>query len=201
MLDRRARGTTTAVFTPLARALLKAGVSPDAVTVVGTVGVSLGALLLYPAGHLFAGTMVITLFVFSDLVDGIMARLAGTTGRWGSFLDSTLDRVQDASVFLALCWWGFGVGQEPLAGALAAVCLALGMLVSYVRAKAESLGFTAAGGLAERAERLVLTLVVTGLVGLGLPAVALTVALGLLAAASAVTVIQRILSVRSQTRP
>lgn len=200
MLDRHARGTTTAVFTPLARALLRAGVSPDAVTVVGTVGVSAAALLLYPGGHLFWGTMAITLFVFSDLLDGIMARLAGTTGAWGSFLDSTLDRVQDASIFLALSWWGFGIGGQPAVGVLSGVCLALGMLVSYARAKAESLGFTAAGGIAERAERLVVTLVFAGLTGLGLPPAVLTVVLGLLAVASAVTVLQRVLGVRGQAR-
>lgn len=201
MLDRHARGATTRLFTPVARALLRAGVSPDAVTVAGTVGVSAAALILYPMDQLFWGTLAITLFVFSDLVDGIMAREAGTTGPWGSFLDSTLDRVQDASIFLALCWWGFGAGQAAPVGVLAGVCLALGMLVSYVRAKAESLGLTASGGVAERAERLVLTLVFAGLTGLGLPTVVLTAVLALLAAASLITVLQRVAAVRRQTRP
>ena len=200
MLDRHARGATTRIFTPVARALLRTGVTPDAVTVAGTVGVSLGALLLYPTGHLFWGTMAITAFVFSDLVDGIMAREAGATGPWGSFLDSTLDRVQDAAVFLGVLAWGFGVGAQPAVGILAGLCLALGMLVSYVRAKAESLGFTASVGLAERAERLVLTLVAVGLTGLGLPPVVLTVVLAVLAAASVITVLQRVAAVRRQAR-
>lgn len=200
MLDRHARGVTTRVFTPVARALLRAGVSPDAVTVAGTLGVSLGALVLFPAGQLFWGTLFITVFVFSDLVDGIMAREAGATGPWGAFLDSTLDRVQDAAVFLGLCVWGFGVGAEPAVGVLAAGCLALGMLVSYVRAKAEALGFTANVGLAERAERLVATLVAAGLTGLGLPPAVLTATLGLLAVASLVTVAQRVTAVRRQAR-
>lgn len=199
MLDRRARGTTTALFTPLARRLLRAGVTPDAVTVAGTVGVSAAALLLYPAGHLFWGTIVITLFVFSDVLDGVMAREGGTTGPWGSFLDSTLDRVQDAAVFLALSWWGFGVGAQPAVGVLAGVCLVLGMLVSYARAKAESLGFTAVGGIAERAERLIVTLVFAGLTGLGLPPAVLTAVLGLLALASLITVAQRVAGVRRQS--
>lgn len=201
MLDRHARGATTRVFTPVARALLRAGVSPDAVTVVGTLGVSLGALVLFPLGELFWGTLFITAFVFSDLVDGIMAREAGASGPWGSFLDSTLDRVQDAAIFLALCWWGFGAGQTPAVGMLAGVCLALGMIVSYARAKAESLGLTASGGVAERAERLVLTLVFAGLTGLGLPTAVLTAVLALLAVASVVTVLQRVAAVRRQTRP
>lgn len=201
MLDRHARGATTRLFTPVARALLRAGVSPDAVTVAGTVGVSAAALALYPMDQLFWGTIVITLFVFSDLVDGIMAREAGASGPWGSFLDSTLDRIQDAAIFLALSWWGFGAGQTPAVGVLAGVCLALGMLVSYARAKAESLGLTASGGVAERAERLVLTLVFAGLTGLGLPTVVLTTVLALLAVASLVTVLQRVAAVRRQTRP
>lgn len=201
MLDRHARGATTRLFTPVARALLRAGVSPDAVTVAGTVGVSAAALALYPMDQLFWGTIVITLFVFSDLVDGIMAREAGASGPWGSFLDSTLDRIQDAAIFLALSWWGFGAGQIPAVGVLAGVCLALGMLVSYARAKAESLGLTASGGVAERAERLVLTLVFAGLTGLGLPTVVLTTVLALLAVASLVTVLQRVAAVRRQTRP
>ena len=87
MLDRHARDLTTRLFTPVARTLLRAGVGPDTVTVVGTLGVSLGALVLFPLGHLFWGTLFITAFVFSDLVDGIMAREAGSTGRWGAFLD------------------------------------------------------------------------------------------------------------------
>jgi len=184
----------------VARTLLRAGVSPDTVTVVGTLGVSLGALVLFPLGHLFWGTLFITAFVFSDLVDGIMAREAGSTGRWGAFLDSTLDRVQDAAVFLGLCLWGFGVGAAPAVGALSGACLALGMLVSYVRAKAEALGWSAHVGIAERAERLVATLVVAGLTGLGLPPVVLAVTLGLLAAASLVTVGQRMVAVRRQAR-
>ncbi|MGJ5591402.1 phosphatidylinositol phosphate synthase [Micrococcus lylae] len=198
MLDRHARGATNRIFTPPARLLLRWGVTPDAVTVAGTLGVVVGALALFPVGHLFWGVMVITLFVFSDVLDGVMARLSGTTGRWGSFLDSTLDRVQDAAIFLGLMWWAFGVGEQTVLGVAASLCLASGMLVSYVRAKAEALGFTADTGIAERAERLIVTLVAAGLVGIGVPAVVLTVVLGLLAAASFVTVVQRMITVRRQ---
>jgi len=198
MLDRHARGATNRIFTPLARRLLRWGVSPDAVTVVGTVGVAAGALTLFPVGHLFWGVVVITLFVFSDVIDGVMARLAGTTGRWGSFLDSTLDRVQDAAVFLGLMWWAFGVGEQQVLGVAASLCLALGMLVSYVRSKAEALGFSADTGIAERAERLILTLVAAGFVGIGVSPILLTVVLFVLAAASLVTVVQRMATVRRQ---
>lgn len=200
MLNRYARALFTRIFTPAARFLLARGVSADAVTIVGTLGVALGALVLFPLGELFWGTMVITLFVFSDVLDGVMARIAGTTGRWGSFLDSTLDRVQDAAVFLGLMLWFFGAGDFWIAGVAAAASMALGMLVSYVRAKAESLGFDANTGIAERAERLVVTLVFAGLTGLGLNPWVLAVVLLLLAAASAITVGQRMVTVYRQSR-
>jgi CDP-diacylglycerol--glycerol-3-phosphate 3-phosphatidyltransferase len=198
VLNRHARAFFTRLFTPFAALLLRLRISPDAVTAVGTLGVSVSALALYPLGQLFWGTVAITAFIFSDVVDGIMARLAGRTGRWGSFLDSTLDRVQDVAVFAGIAFWFFGGGGSPVVGVLAVACLALGNLVSYARAKAESLGFDANVGIAERAERLVLTLVVTGLCGLGLPTVVLAWALGILAVASAVTVAQRIATVRVQ---
>ncbi|WP_336853742.1 phosphatidylinositol phosphate synthase [Sinomonas albida] len=200
MLNRHAREFFTRLFTPLARVLLKLGVSPDAVTLAGTAGVSLAALVLFPLGQLFWGVVVITLFVFSDVIDGIMARTMGRTGRWGSFLDSTLDRVQDSSIFLGLALWYLGNGHEPATGSAAVVAILLGNLVSYARAKAESLGYTANVGIAERAERLVSVLVVAGLCGLGLPTPFLFWTLVLLAAASAVTIVQRILTVRSQAR-
>ncbi len=200
MLNRYARALFTRIFTPAARFLLARGVSADAVTIVGTLGVVLGALILFPLGELFWGTIIITLFVFSDVLDGVMARIAGTAGRWGSFLDSTLDRVQDAAVFLGLMLWFFGAGDFWIAGVAAAASMALGMLVSYVRAKAESLGFDANTGIAERAERLVVTLVFAGLTGLGLNPWALAVVLLLLAAASAFTVGQRMVTVYRQSR-
>lgn len=198
MLNRHARNAFTRLFTPLAAFLLRLHVSPDAVTFAGTLGVSLGALILFPLGQLFWGVVVITVFVFSDVIDGIMARLANRAGTWGGFLDSTLDRVQDGAVFAGLAFWFFGAGHSFTTGALALTCLALGNIVSYVRAKAESLGFDANVGIAERAERLVATLVVAGLVGLGLPVPFLTGTLALLAVASAVTVCQRVLTVRAQ---
>ncbi|MDI3330985.1 MAG: CDP-alcohol phosphatidyltransferase family protein [Micrococcus sp.] len=200
MLNRHARALFTRIFTPPARFLLDRGVTADAVTIIGTLGVVLGALLLFPVGELFWGTVAITLFIFSDVLDGVMARLAGSSGRWGSFLDSTLDRVQDAAVFLGLMLWFFGPGEMAPAGTAAAACLILGQLVSYARAKAESLGFDANTGIAERAERLVVTLVFAGLTGLGLDPWILTVVLALLAVASAVTVGQRMVTVYRQAR-
>jgi CDP-diacylglycerol--glycerol-3-phosphate 3-phosphatidyltransferase len=198
MLNRFARAFFTRLFTPVAVLLLRLGVGPDAVTLVGTLGVAAGALALYPTGHLLAGTIVITAFVFSDTVDGIMARRSGASSLWGAYLDSTLDRVGDAAVFGGLVLWFTGGGDDRLTAALALACLILGSVVSYARARAEGLGMTANVGIAERADRLVAVLVATGLVGLGLPDVVLTVVLALLALASLVTVVQRMLTVRRQ---
>jgi CDP-diacylglycerol--glycerol-3-phosphate 3-phosphatidyltransferase len=198
VLNRFARALVTRIFTPVARLLLRWHVSPDAVTLVGTLGVGAGALLLYPTGHLLAGTLVITAFVFSDTLDGTMARMSGRSSSWGAFLDSTLDRVGDAAVFSGLVLWFTGDGDNRLTAALALACLVLGLVVSYAKARAEGLGMTANVGIAERADRLVAALVATGLVGLGLPVWVLTVVLALLALASLITVVQRILTVRAQ---
>ncbi|MHA7274388.1 phosphatidylinositol phosphate synthase [Arthrobacter sp. CAL618] len=198
MLNKYARRFFTTLFSPLARLLLKWGVSPDTVTIVGTLGVVIGALVFYPMGELFWGTVFITLFVFSDLVDGIMARIKGTGGTWGNFLDSTLDRIADGALFAGVAIWFFGDGNNTPIAIAALACLVLGMLVSYARAKAESLGFTANVGIAERAERLVSVLVVTGLTGLGLPHGFLLTVLILLALASVATVIQRVVAVHKQ---
>ncbi|MDQ4047166.1 MAG: CDP-alcohol phosphatidyltransferase family protein [Actinomycetota bacterium] len=198
MLNRHARGFFTALFSPLARWLLKMGVSPDAITIIGTAGVVVGALVFYPLGHLLWGTLFITAFIFSDVIDGIMARMQDRGGSWGNFLDSTLDRLADGALFAGVAIWFFTGGADTAIAVAAVVCLVLGMVVSYVRAKAESLGFQANVGIAERAERLVSVLVVTGLTGLGLPPVVLLVTLVVLAGASLITVVQRVLAVRRQ---
>ena len=196
MLNRYARAFFTKVLTPVARLLLRAGVGPDAVTVVGTLGVCIGALAFYPRGEFFVGTLVITAFVFSDMVDGAMARMSGRSSRWGAFLDSTLDRIGDGAVFGGLVLW-FAAEQNILMASLALWCLVVGSVVSYARARAEGLGMTANVGVAERADRLVAILVATGLDGLGVPYVQ-ALALWLLAVASLVTVAQRVVVVRRQ---
>src|SRR3954451_4627433 len=198
MLNRFARAFFTKLFTPIARLLLTLGIRPDIVTIVGTVGVCFGALAFYPRHEFFWGTIVITVFVFSDTVDGVMARMSGRSGKWGAYLDSTLDRMGDSAIFGGLVLWYAGRGDDFLMAGLALACLILGSVVSYAKARAEGLGFTANVGIAERADRLVAVLVITGLVGLGLPEVVLAVVLGLLALASLVTVVQRMLTVRRQ---
>jgi CDP-diacylglycerol--glycerol-3-phosphate 3-phosphatidyltransferase len=196
MLNRYARAFVTAVLTPIARGLVRVGVSPDLVTLVGTLGVCVGALAFYPRGEFLVGTLVITAFVFSDLIDGTMARMTDRSSTWGAFLDSTLDRLGDAAIFGGLVLAFAAADQMPLA-AVALFCLAVGAVVPYAKARAEGLGMTANVGIAERADRLVVALVATGLDGFGVPYVQ-AVALWALAVASAVTLVQRMVVVRRQ---
>ncbi|MEO6531551.1 MAG: phosphatidylinositol phosphate synthase [Specibacter sp.] len=198
MLNKYARALFAAIFTPVAAFLVRLKVSPDAVTIIGTLGVAAGALIGYPLGELFWGTVVITVFVFSDIVDGLMARMLGRSGPWGAFLDSTLDRVGDGAVFAGIVIWFYTGGDNHFIAAMALTCLVLGSIVSYAKARAEGLGMTANVGIAERSDRLVVVLVATGLVGLGIPETVLAVVLVLLAIASLVTVFQRVGTVRRQ---
>jgi CDP-diacylglycerol--glycerol-3-phosphate 3-phosphatidyltransferase len=199
VLSGRIRPAVTAVVEPLARGLMRLGLTPDAVTIAGTTVVVATALVAYPQGWLLPGTLIITVFVLADSIDGTMARLSGTTSRWGAFLDSTLDRIADAAIFGGLTVW-FARQDDILGVALTLAALVLGQVVSYTRARAEGLGAQAAVGIAERAERLIVVLLATALVGGGLPVEVLLVSMGLLALASAVTVVQRMVVVRRQLR-
>ncbi|MEP6817373.1 MAG: phosphatidylinositol phosphate synthase [Marmoricola sp.] len=194
----RFRAFWTRFFSPVAHLLLRLGVSPDAVTLVGTLGVSAGALVFFPQGKLLIGVLVITAFVFSDLIDGHMARTSGRTSAFGAFFDSTLDRIGDGAVFGGLLLYFAGPGDSRLYLAVCLYCLVMGSVTSYARARAESLGMTAKGGIAERADRLVAILLMTGLAGLFDLDVLIYVTLWALAAASTITVFQRILMVRKQ---
>ncbi len=201
----RFRAFWTRVFNPVVTLLLRLGVSPDAVTVVGTLGVVGGAVFFFPRGDLLVGVLVITVFVFSDLVDGAMARRSGRVSPFGAFLDSTLDRLGDAAIFGGLAMYYVGPGDSAVLAALSIYCLTMGSVTSYARARAESLGMQAKVGIAERADRLVAVLFMVGLgdllnrVGLGERALwTIPVVLVALALASTVTVVQRILTVRDQ---
>lgn len=185
---------------PLGRSLAQAGVSPDMVTVVGTIGATASALVFYPRGYFFVGTLCIWAFVMFDMIDGAVARASGGGSRFGAVLDSSCDRIADAAVFSALAWW-FARHDQPALLAAALLCLVLGSLTSYIKARAEGAGFSCNVGIAERTERLIIVLVGTGLTGwpFHLPYVQ-AVALWVLVAASAVTVVQRLATVWQQSR-
>jgi len=197
MLASKARPQINRLLEPVSRWAARTSLSPDVVTIVGTVGVVGGALGFFTRGQFFVGTLVITLFVFSDLIDGLIARARGISSKWGAFLDSTSDRLGDGAVFGSLVLWYAGDGNSlPLAGA-ALVSLVAAAVTSYVKARAESLGFDCNVGIAERGERLLILLVAAGLYGLGVPYL-LPIALWLLAALTVITVCQRIWHVYQQ---
>lgn len=194
MLNLFARDQVNRVTDPVGRWLVDRGVSPDTITVLGTVGAVAAAVGFLPRGGFVVGPILITLCVLLDLVDGAMARARGYGTPFGAVLDSACDRIVDGALFGALAWWCLYAGDAPLAGGAALVCLVGGQLVSYVKARAESVHLRAEGGLVERAERLILGLAGTFLAGVGVP-FALPVALVLLAVGTVVTLAQRIAAV------
>jgi CDP-diacylglycerol---glycerol-3-phosphate 3-phosphatidyltransferase len=200
MLGIHARPQINKVVEPIARRLVKMHVTPDALTIIGTIGVSAGALVFYPRGQFWVGTLVITAFVFSDLLDGAVARVRGSSGPWGAFLDSTMDRVGDGAVFGALALWYAGGGHSQTLCAVALYDLVAGVVTSYAKARAESLGMTANVGIAERSERLIAVLALTGLSGIFDLPVLREIALWGLAVATTITVAQRIVEVHKQSR-
>jgi CDP-diacylglycerol--glycerol-3-phosphate 3-phosphatidyltransferase len=197
MLGVSARPIVAKVIEPLVSTLARRGVPPDAVTILGTVGAVLGSVGLLATGHLFWGTVVVTVAVLLDLLDGALARARGGGSVFGAVLDSAGDRVSDAAVFGALVWWYSGAGANRLLVLLALLCLVLGVVTSYVKARAEGVGLSCDVGIVERVERLLLVLVGTGLSGLGVP-YALHVGLWVLLVGSAITVGQRVAEVRRQ---
>lgn len=192
------------VWAPVGDLFLRMGIKPDWVTIVGTLGVSAGALWFFPRGQFFVGVLVITAFVFSDIIDGYMARASGQSSKWGAFLDSTLDRVADAAIFAGLVFYYSNddakadLGGPTLYLVLSLACLVLGNLTSYARARAEALGMQAKGGIAERADRLVAILVMTGFAGLFDAPFLREITLWALVLASTITVFQRMAIVHRQ---
>ncbi|HLL62508.1 MAG TPA: CDP-alcohol phosphatidyltransferase family protein [Propionibacteriaceae bacterium] len=195
----RFRALSHAVLGPVARLLIRMGVSPDVVTVIGTLGVAVAALICFPQGWLWQGALVVTVFVISDMIDGLMAKITGTSSNWGAFLDSTSDRLGDAAVFGGILLYFVYRESSTLWAGIALAGLVFGQWTSYVKARAESLGYTCAGGLAARADRLVIILAGALLAGLGVPYV-LQIAVAGLAVTSMITVVQRIGQVRRQAK-
>jgi CDP-diacylglycerol---glycerol-3-phosphate 3-phosphatidyltransferase len=194
------RAPIAKAIAPLGRSLAKAGVTPDMVTIAGTIGATASALVFFTQGRFFSGTLLVWAFVMFDMVDGAVARNGGLTTRFGAVLDSSCDRIADAAVFGSLAWW-FAQHDHPQLLAAALLCLVLGSLTSYIRARAEGMGMTASVGIAERAERLIIVLIGTGLTGwpFRVPYVQ-AIALWLLVGASTITVAQRFATVWRQSR-
>jgi len=192
------RAAYTKLSRPLARGALRIGLTPDSVTVIGTTASVVGALTLFPTGHLWYGALVVWFFVLADMLDGAMARERGYGTRLGAVLDATCDRIGDGAVFCGLLWWiAFEMHDKPLAIATL-ICLVTSQVISYIKARAEASGLNADGGFIERPERLIIVLVGAGFSDLPIHPLplALPIAMWLLAVASIITLGQRVASVR-----
>ena len=204
MLGQHGRGLTRALLTRPALAMARAGITPNMLTVAGTVASVSVAVATLPRGHFIAGPPLLAVVLVGDSFDGVLARATGRTSVFGAFLDSTLDRLADGAVFASLAAWAAltmtsdSVALRTVTVVLALVCVVLAATVPYARARAESIGATASVGIAERTDRLVVALVATFAVGLGAPQWVLSAALGYVALASFITVLQRIVAVRHQ---
>ena len=199
MLSLHIRIPLRRIMDPAGEFLHRIGVSPDAITLLGTAGVVTGALVYYPHGAFFGGSLFITAFIFSDMLDGAVARARGGGGRWGAFLDSTLDRVGDSAIFAGLAIF-YVRHADVLLASLVLFCLISGSLISYIKARAEGLGMTCNVGFAERPERLLIVLVSTGFAGIFKRPVIHQAGLWVLAAASLYTIGQRLVEVRRQSQ-
>jgi CDP-diacylglycerol--glycerol-3-phosphate 3-phosphatidyltransferase len=195
MLSASLKPAVTRAINPIARGALAIGLTPNAVTFIGAVGLVTSALYFYPKGDFFIGTLVISFFALSDLFDGAMARISHKgASAWGGFLDSTIDRITDSAILVGLTLYLVDVDDALTAVVIGA--LVFGSLVPYIRAKAESMQISCSGGIAERTERLIISLTAIGLEGLGVP-FALAIGIWLLLILAVVTVIQRILIVKA----
>jgi CDP-diacylglycerol--glycerol-3-phosphate 3-phosphatidyltransferase len=182
------------VIEPIARVAIRAKITPNAVTLIGTAGTILSALYFYPRGELFIGTLFISFFALSDLFDGAIARLSEKgASAWGGFLDSTCDRLTDSAILGGVAV--YCILEDISIYPVVIASIVIGFLVPYIRAKAESFGIACTVGIAERTERIILALIGIGLDGLGLP-YALTISMWLLLTLGLVTVVQRIMVVR-----
>lgn len=198
MISDLLKPAVTRVITPTAKGLLRIGLTPNSMTVVGGVGVVVSSFVMYPNRHFFTGSLVVVFFVLSDLFDGTMARISQKgSSPWGSFLDSTVDRITDSSILIAMLL-GLNAHEDRLTPVIL-IAILTGLLVPYIRAKAESIGVACTGGLAERTERLMIALLAIGLHGLDVP-FALAIGMWLLAVLGTFTVVQRVLIVKKAVK-
>jgi len=192
-----ARQVLSRIVTPTANALIRLRVSADAVTCFGAAATILCAAFLIPSGRFLIASVTIGILALSDLLDGAIARLTNSDSRWGAFLDSSLDRVVDAAVLIAIASYFLDLNPGNNKAVVATgIALVMGQMTSYIRAKAEALGVQCKVGLAERAERTLVVWVSLLISGLGW--FCLDWAMYLLAAITTLTVFQRVLHVRKQ---
>jgi CDP-diacylglycerol--glycerol-3-phosphate 3-phosphatidyltransferase len=183
---------------PLARAFIRAGIHPNVITTIGTL-IVIGAGVAFGAGRIRLGGLLLLLSGVFDILDGQVARQGGMMTTFGAFYDSTLDRVGESAVFAGLALYfmqgGVPTGQAPTAVAIAMTALVTSLLVSYTRARAEGLGLECTVGIAARAERILLLGVPVLFFGPGRNGALLFWIVVILALATAITVVQRVVHV------
>ena len=190
MLQSSFRDPVVRIIQPFAKFLIKIGVSANWISAIGGIGTSISALYFFSKGQFIFGITVVSIFVLFDLFDGTVARLSKKgESKWGALLDSTLDRLSDAAILLGGLLY-FSSREKELTK-IFVIAIVASFLVSYIKAKAESLQINCVGGLAERAERTILILTAYGLYGLGVND-AVSVGIYALAIISVVTVFQRL---------
>ncbi len=195
MIANRFKAPVTAFITPICRGMLAVGITANALTIIGALGGVVSALYFFSQGHFFVGTLAVSIFALSDLFDGTLARLShqGST-KWGALIDSTLDRITDASICAGILVYAYSEDKMTLTVYLALAALVTGSLIPYIRARAESLGIDCNVGIAERTERLIVLLVGTGFYGLGITW-ALELTLGVIVILGVITILQRLVVV------
>ena len=196
MLGNHGRSITKAIFTPLARVLARVGVTPNMVTVAGTVATVAIAVICIPQGWIWQGGIALAVVMFGDSVDGTLARMTTGGTRFGAFLDSTLDRLGDGAVFGSLTAYAVFQMDDSFVrtwAIIAGICSIVGAAaVPYARARAESVGVTAKLGIAERTDRLLIAMGSAMIMDLGASAWVFVAGLAWVALASFITVGQRV---------
>jgi CDP-diacylglycerol--glycerol-3-phosphate 3-phosphatidyltransferase len=188
------------LLNPFGTWLARIGVTPNSITVVGTLGTIACSILFLGRGWWMTAALTIWALAMFDALDGLVARVGGTSSRFGAVLDSTCDRFADAAVFGSIAWY-FALHDQRWMMLAALLCLVLGSVTSYIRSRAEAAGFTCRVGIAERTDRLIIVLTGTGLSGdpFHWPYLQ-AIALWLLVAASTITVGQRLATVYQQAK-
>ncbi|MFT3854801.1 MAG: CDP-alcohol phosphatidyltransferase family protein [Ilumatobacteraceae bacterium] len=153
MFDGKFRAPVDRAVKPIGNGLRRTGLTPDHLTIVGLV-VAIGAAVAIAAGWLLLGLLLVILAALPDLFDGALAKASNTSSQRGAFFDSVVDRVTDATLYFGVAWY-LASTHSPHAALLPMAVMGMSMVISYQRAKAESLGLDAKGGLMERAERII----------------------------------------------
>jgi CDP-diacylglycerol--glycerol-3-phosphate 3-phosphatidyltransferase len=193
MISSALKPAVTRLINPVARLAIRVGITPDAVTIFGALGVVISSAYFFSRESYFVGSAVVSFFVLSDLFDGAMARLSEQgASHWGGFLDSTVDRITDFSITIAILIPL--IRHDDKLSYLGLVTLVTGFLIPYIRAKAESFSIPCSVGIAERTERLMIILTAVALEGLGV-SFALAIGFWILAILGVITVFQRMRTV------